>query len=441
MKHNRPITLLPGNQYDLIVIGGGPAGMMAAGRAGELKAKVLLIEKTRSLGNKLNITGKGRCNITNIGDVETFIKNYGSGASAKFMYNCFHVFFNTHLIEFLKSRGVEVIIERGGRVFPKSNKADEVTLCLERYVKQNRVRVKYNCRAAKVLIDADGVMGVRTENNEILQARTVVLATGGMSYPGTGSTGDGYKLVQDLKHTVIDPKPSLVPLEIKESFAGSLSGLSLKNVELSAYVTGSPRPFANMLGEMLFTHYGISGPIVLSMSKQIIEKIVADPDSGVELAINFKPALSPEILDARLQREIKENSRVIIKNMMPNLLPLRMIPVFLERCRLPPGKKCGDMNRSERQAIVHGLQDFRMNVKCARPIEEAIVTAGGIALNEIDPKTMESKLLKNLFFCGEVIDIDGNTGGYNLQAAFTTGYVAGEHAAQQRGRPDNQNIS
>jgi len=413
--------------------------MMAAGRAGELKARVLLIEKTRSLGNKLSITGKGRCNITNIGDVETFIKSYGSGDSAKFMYNILHVFFNTHLMEFLKLRGVEVVIERGGRVFPKSNKADEVTLCLERYLKQKRVRVRYNCRIAKILIDADGIMGVRTETNEILQAKAVILATGGMSYPGTGSTGDGYKLAGELRHTIIDPKPSLVPIEIKESFAGSLKGLSLKNVELSAYETGSHQPFAKMFGEMLFTHYGVSGPIVLTMSKIIIEKMEEldaasndhDAKKSVALAINFKPALSYEILDGRMLREIKDNSRTMVKNMIANLLPLRMIPVFIDRIRLSPMKKCGDITREERQTIVQTLQDFRMTVKCARPIEEAVVTAGGIALNEIDPKTMESKLVKNLFFCGEVIDIDGNTGGYNLQAAFSTGYVAGEKAAEK----------
>ncbi len=417
------------NKCDVIVIGGGPAGMMAAGRAGELKARVLLVEKTRSLGNKLNITGKGRCNITNIGDVETFIKSYGSGTSAKFMYNCLHVFFNTHLIEFLKLHGVEVVIERGGRVFPRSNKADEVTLCLERYLKRNRVRVKYNCRIAKILIDVDGIIGVRTETNEILQSSAVILATGGMSYPGTGSSGDGYKLAGDLKHTIVDPKPSLVPIEIKDSFVRSLEGLSLKNVELSAYDKDANAVFAKLFGEMLFTGFGISGPIVLTMSKQIVEKL--NENKNVELSINFKPALSVEILDARLQREIKENSGTMVKNMMSNLLPLRMIPVFIDRIRLSPMKKCGDITRQERQAIVQTLQDFRMTVKCARPIEEAIVTAGGIALEEIDPKSMESKLVKNLFFCGEVIDIDGHTGGYNLQAAFSTGYVAGEHAVLQ----------
>ena len=411
----------------IIVIGGGPSGMMAASRAAELGAKILLLEKTPRVGNKLRITGKGRCNITNIGAIERFIENYG--VNGRFLYNCYHRFFNEQLIDFLKSNGVEVVVERGGRVFPKSGDAHEITDVLQRIMNQNRVTVLYNKRVIKLIVRDDAIRAVKCDNGKVYTADAVILATGGMSYPDTGSSGDGYQLVREIGHQIVKPSPALVPLEIEDDFISSLQGLALENVELTAFQLPGKKPFASLFGDMMFTDLGISGPIVLTMSKTIIEHLKNDT-GRVELSINFKPALTAQILDNRLLRELSANGKMKVKNMMHHLLPVRFIDVFLKRIALSGEKQCGEITKSERTSIVSALQDFRLTVSGHRPIAEAIITAGGIALDEINPKTMESKIVKGLYFCGEVIDIDGNTGGYNLQAAFSTGYLAGESAAQ-----------
>lgn len=404
----------------VIIIGGGASGMMAAGRAGELGCNVVLLEKTHRLGNKLRITGKGRCNITNIADLDGFILNYGK--NGRFLYSCFSRFFNQDLIDFFKRRGVEMVVERGKRVFPKSNDADEIAECLTKYIKDSKVDIKTNFRVGKILTDKNQVLGIKGEK-EIIYGDAVIIATGGISYPLTGSTGDGYKLAQDSGHTIISLKPGLVPLEIEEDYVKEMQGLSLKNVEVNGFVNG--KKFVKIFGEMLFTHFGVSGPIILTMSKEVISKL---NQGKVVLSINFKPALSREILKKRILREFDEYGRMKFKNILKHLLPNKAIDVFVRLLQIPEDKKSCEISKEERKKIIDGLCDFRLTVKAARPIEEAIVTSGGVALNEINPKTMESKMIKGLYFCGEVIDIDGNTGGYNLQAAFSTGYVAGESA-------------
>jgi len=398
--------------------------MMAAARAGELDADVLLLEKTPHLGNKLRITGKGRCNITNMQELTEFIQHYGK--NGKFLYNCFSKFFNVDLIDFFEKRGVKTVVERGKRVFPKLNKADEVVNCFIHFLKETKVVIKTNFKVNKIITDGTQVIGVRSKNNEIINGNAVVIATGGMSYPHTGSSGDGYILAQDIGHKIIPPSPGLVPLEIEEKFIGELSGLSLKNVELTGFASG--KKFIQQFGEMLFTHYGISGPIVLTMSRKIISKL----NQGiVTLSINFKPTLTRDILEKRILRELKEYGRMRYKNILRHLLPSKAIMVFTRLSNIPADKLGAEINREERKRIVDQLTNFKLTVRRSRPIEEAIITSGGVALNEVNPKTMESKLIKGLFFCGEILDIDGDTGGYNLQAAFSTGYVAGQNASNR----------
>ncbi|MBU2600210.1 NAD(P)/FAD-dependent oxidoreductase [bacterium] len=406
----------------IIVVGGGASGMMAAGRAAECGSQVTLLEKTPSLGNKLKITGKGRCNITNMAELDEFIQNYGR--NGRFLYGCFARFFNHDLIEFFESRGVATVVERGKRVFPKSNEAGDVVKCLINYLKNNQVSIKTNFRVSKVMLDGNKVVGVKGKD-EIVGCEAVIIATGGMSYPRTGSTGNGYKLAEELGHKIIPLTPGLVPLEIEESYVKELAGLSLKNVEVSGFLNG--KEFVKMFGEMLFTHFGLSGPIILTLSHNIVQRLKL---GKVTLSINFKPALTKEILEKRVLRELTEYGKMKFKNILKHLLPNKAIPVFIKLLRIADDKKCGEIDKGERQRLIELLSDFKMQVKGPRSIEEAIITRGGVALNEINPKTMESKKIKGLYFCGEVIDIDGGTGGYNLQSAFSSGYVAGESAAK-----------
>ncbi|MFH0775237.1 MAG: NAD(P)/FAD-dependent oxidoreductase [bacterium] len=423
----------------VIVIGGGPSGMMAAYRAAECGACVTLLERTKNLGNKLRITGKGRCNITNMAELDEFIQNYGK--NGRFLYGCFTRFFNQDLIEFFNQGGVDTVVERGNRVFPKSNEAGEIVTCLVNYLKSNKVSIRTNFRVSKVvkeiadrgsriadlskvMLGNNKIVGVMGEG-EIIYGDAVIIATGGMSYPVTGSSGDGYKLAEELGHRIIPPAPGLVPLEIEESYVKEMAGLSLKNVSLSGFSNG--KEFVKMFGEMLFTHFGVSGPVILTMSHNIVQKLKSE---RVTLSINFKPALTKEMLEKRLLREFDEYGKMQFKNILKHLLPNKAIPVFIKLLKIAEEKRCGEIDKTERQRLIELLSDFKMRVKRPRPIEEAIVTSGGVALNEINPKTMESKKIQGLYFCGEVIDIDGNTGGYNLQSAFSSGYVAGENAAK-----------
>ena len=406
----------------IIVVGGGASGMMAAGRAAECGGQVVLLERTAKLGNKLRITGKGRCNITNMAELDEFIQNYGK--NGRFLYSCFSQFFNHDLIEFFESRGVQTVVERGGRVFPKSNEAGEVVKCLINYLKSTKVLIRTNFRVSKVILDGNKIIGVEGKD-EIIEGDAVIIATGGMSYQSTGSSGDGYKLAEELGHRIIPPTPGLVGLEIEEPYVKELAGLSLKNVSVSGLSNG--KEFVKMFGEMLFTHFGLSGPVILTLSHNIVQRLKLEK---VTLSINFKPALTKEMLEKRVLRELNEYGKMKFKNILKHLLPNKAIPVFIKLLRITEDKKCGEIDKAGRQRLIELLSDFKMQVKCPRPIEEAIITSGGVALNEINPKTMESKKLQGLFFSGEVIDIDGNTGGYNLQSAFSSGYVAGESAAK-----------
>jgi hypothetical protein len=414
------------NEYDVVVIGAGASGMMAAGRAGELGAKTLLLERNDVPGKKLLITGKGRCNITNIEDLKQFVENFGK--NGKFLYRAFTEFFNQDLIELFNNFGVEVKTERGGRVFPVSDEAKDIVEALEQYVLANKVSIKYRSRVKEIFIKENSVVGLKLHDGSTIKTQKVILATGGLSYSLTGSTGDGYEIARMLGHEIVELKPSLVPLETTENFLKEIQGLSLKNVEVSIIANG--KIIASEFGEMLFAHFGISGPVILSMSSKASDALFKK--EKVEISINFKPKLSLDTIDKRLIREFEDNKLKSIKNVLKNLLPQSIIPVFVRLSGIAEDKQCSQISSKEREKLLKLLTDFRMNIKSTRPIDEAIVTKGGVVLSQINPHTMESKLIKGLYFCGEVIDIDGLTGGYNLQAAFSTGRLAGTYAAECR---------
>jgi predicted Rossmann fold flavoprotein len=407
-------------KYNVIVVGGGASGMMAAGRAAQIGCRVLLLEKMQRLGSKLAITGKGRCNITNMEEQEAFLLHYGK--NGKFLRNCYARFFNQDLIDFLEENGVTTVVERGRRVFPADEDAEGIVRCLRTHLQKNDVEITTEFGVDDILVRDGYAIGVQG-NGVNVYGNSVIVATGGLSYPITGSTGDGYRFAMDLGHRVRKPEPNLVPIEIDEGFVATLQGLGLKNVELNAFANG--RRFANLFGEMLFTHFGISGPIVLTMSREIVKMLAKHK---VTLSINFKPALTKAQLERRLLREFALYGKMKYKNVMKHLLPGRLLDAFVQVSGIPVDKKACEINRLERQRTIQLLHGFPLTVKRVRSIDEAIVTDGGVALDEIDPLTMQSRFVRGLFFCGEVIDIAGDTGGYNLQAAFSTGYVAGESA-------------
>lgn len=406
----------------VVVIGGGAAGLMAAVIAGREGAKVTLLEKMNYVGKKMGITGKGRCNITNACDMSDFIKN--TPGNGKFLYGAYERFTNEDLLQLLHDAGLETKVERGGRVFPASDSALDVRNTFMKLMKHYGVDVHLEEPVKKLLIDDGVVTGVVTDK-ETYHADAVVIATGGKSYPATGSTGDGYILAAQAGHTITDIRPSLVPIVTEESWVKDLMGLSLRNVELS--VVAKNKVQAKMFGEMMFTHFGITGPIVLSLS-HTVGKLMRKKNIGtIGLDINLKPALSPETLDKRLQKDFDLYSKKQLINGMKDLLPSRLIPLIIELAGIDPQKPINQISKEERQQIGYMLQHMPLTVKGLRPVEEAIVTAGGISLKEFNPKTMESKLVKGLYGAGEVLDIDAFTGGYNLQAAFSTGYVAAMH--------------
>lgn len=406
----------------VVVIGGGAAGLMAAVIAGREGAKVTLLEKMNYVGKKMGITGKGRCNITNACDMSDFIKN--TPGNGKFLYGAYERFTNEDLLQLLHDAGLETKVERGGRVFPASDSALDVRNTFMKLMKHYGVDVHLEEPVKKLLIDDGVVTGVVTDK-ETYHADAVVIATGGKSYPATGSTGDGYILAAQVGHKITDIRPSLVPIVTEESWVKDLMGLSLRNVELS--VVAKNKVQAKMFGEMMFTHFGITGPIVLSLS-HTVGKLMRKKNIGtIGLDINLKPALSPETLDKRLQKDFDLYSKKQLINGMKDLLPSRLIPLIIELAGIDPQKPINQISKEERQQIGYMLQHMPLTVKGLRPVEEAIVTAGGISLKEFNPKTMESKLLKGLYGAGEVLDIDAFTGGYNLQAAFSTGYVAAMH--------------
>lgn len=406
----------------VVVIGGGAAGLMAAVIAGREGAKVTLLEKMNYVGKKMGITGKGRCNITNACDMSEFIKN--TPGNGKFLYGAYERFTNEDLLQLLHDAGLETKVERGGRIFPASDSALDVRNTFMKLMKQYGVDVHLEEPVKKILVDDGTVTGVVTDK-ETYHTDAVVIATGGKSYPATGSTGDGYILASQVGHTITDIRPSLVPIVTEELWVKDLMGLSLRNVELS--VIAKNKVQATMFGEMMFTHFGITGPIVLSLS-HTVGKLMRKKNIGtIGLDINLKPALSPETLDKRLQKDFDLYSKKQLINGMKDLLPSRLIPLIIKLAGIDPQKPINQISKEERQQIGYMLQHMPLTVKGLRPVEEAIVTAGGISLKEFNPKTMESKLVKGLYGAGEVLDIDAFTGGYNLQAAFSTGYVAAMH--------------
>lgn len=406
----------------VVVIGGGAAGLMAAVIAGREGAKVTLLEKMNYVGKKMGITGKGRCNITNACDMSDFIKN--TPGNGKFLYGAYERFTNEDLLQLLHDAGLETKVERGGRVFPASDSALDVRNTFMKLMKHYGVDVHLEEPVKKLLVDDGVVTGVVTDK-ETYHVDAVVIATGGKSYPATGSTGDGYILAAQVGHKITDIRPSLVPIVTEEPWVKDLMGLSLRNVELS--VVAKNKVQAKMFGEMMFTHFGVTGPIVLSLS-HTVGKLMRKKNIGtIGLDINLKPALSPETLDKRLQKDFDLYSKKQLINGMKDLLPSRLIPLIIELAGIDPQKPINQISKEERQQIGYMLQHMPLTVKGLRPVEEAIVTSGGISLKEFNPKTMESKLVKGLYGAGEVLDIDAFTGGYNLQAAFSTGYVAAMH--------------
>jgi len=407
----------------IIVVGGGAAGLMAAVKAAENGAEVLLLEKMNRVGKKMLITGKGRCNITNTAQIPDLIKNItGNGA---FLNSTIRAFDNEDVIAFFNGLGLSTKVERGGRIFPESDKAADVVGSMLRALHRLGVKIEVNQVIDHILVNDGSVCGVKTKTGKIYEGDAVILATGGASYPGTGSTGDGYAMAKNLGHSLVPIKPSLVPLETKESWVKSVQGLSLKNVKVTALADGEK--IGEDFGEMLFTHFGVSGPIILSLSRVVTEQLLAG--KKVELSINLKPALTPEVLDKRIQRDFEKFIRKQIKNSLHELLPAKLIDVMIGLASLEPDKEIHQVTKEERLRLVNAIEHLTVTVTKTRPIAEAIVTAGGIEVKEINPKTMESKLVKHLYFAGEVIDIDGYTGGFNLQAAFSTGAAAGQYAA------------
>ena len=406
----------------VIVIGGGAAGMIAAISAAQAGNNVTLIEKNNVLGKKILITGKGRCNITSSIEMEEFIKNIpGNG---RFLYSAFQNFTNQDIIDLLKQNGLEVKEERGNRIFPVTDKAQSVVDCLIKELRKYNIDIKLNKRVTEILVKDNEVSGVKLENDEVLNASKVILATGGKSYPLTGSNGDGYEMATKLGHTIVEPRGSLVPLTADTSLCQSLQGLSLRNVKVLIKDIEKNKKIYDDFGEMLFTHFGVSGPTILSSSAHLL-RYNNFGKGNIKLFIDLKPALDNEALDLRIRRDFEEFKNKSFKNSLEKLLPQKMIPVIIELSKINPNKKVNEITREERLALVNLMKNFEVTITGFRPVEEAIVTAGGISIKEINPKTMESKLVSGLHFAGEIIDVDAYTGGFNLQIAYSTGYVAG----------------
>ena len=436
----------------IIVIGAGAAGLMAAATAAEKGAQVTLLEKNEKAGKKIYITGKGRCNLANACATEDFFGNVVS--HSKFLYSAIYGFTPQDTIDFFEQNGLSVKTERGNRVFPVSDHASDVTKTLVNVCKKRGVDIRYNTEVAEVLTesfssdgdnadpDADNnpessgknhmsrITGVRVRNSkkdgetEVLKADAVIIATGGLSYPATGSTGDGYMFAKELSHRVTDIRPALVPLNAKESFCTDLSGLSLKNISIR--IMRGKKKFYEDFGELLFTHFGVSGPVILSGSSYVVKEL---EKGELDLFIDLKPALSVDELENRLLREFSDNINKNVDNMFGALVPKKLTEPLLMQAKIPASRVCRDVTVAERKAIVEALKGFRLTITSARDIKEAIVTSGGVDVRDINPSTMESKIVKGLYFVGELIDVDALTGGFNLQIAWSTGHLAGISAA------------
>ena len=411
----------------VIVVGGGPSGMLAAISAAQNENNVIILERNKFLGKKILVTGKGRCNVTSSIDIEDFIKNIpGNG---KFLYSSFQNFTNVDIVNLLESNGIKLKEERGNRYFPVSDKAEDVRACLENQVrKYKNIQVKTNSRVLKILSENEEGIGVQLENGEKIMASKVIIATGGNSYTGTGSTGDGYKMAKEVGHTIEKIRGSLVPLTSNNNVCRQMQGLSLKNVKIEIKEKEKNKKIYDDFGEMLFTHFGVSGPTILSASAHLLRYKDIDrllKEEKIILNIDLKPALSEDELDKRILRDFEEFKNKEFKNSLDKLLPKKMIDVIVTLSKISFSKKVNEITKDERLNLVKLLKSFEIVIDGFRPVEEAIVTAGGISTKEINPKTMESKIIKGLYFAGEVIDVDAYTGGFNLQIAYSTGYTAG----------------
>ena len=434
----------------VVVIGGGAGGMLAAGRAAQRGARVILLEKTGQLGQKLLVSGKTRCNLTNSKPLKEFIAMYGS--NGRFLYGAFDHFFRDDLLALLERYGVQTKVERGGRIFPASDDARDVAGAFRRYLDDHRVEIRTGVRVTEIMVQnarITGVMSKKDRNRDpvFLFADAVILATGGATWPGTGSTGDGYDMAAALGHTIVPLRPALVPLIVEETaLAKSMQGVSLRNVRLNAFqcraddiddekaptrdtgrgIPGKrPRPpvIESRLGEMMVTHFGIGGPVTLLMSLKIVDALAGGP---VSIAIDLKPALDRSQLQNRLQRDFDQHGKRSYRRILAGLLPLKMIEPFIQMTGIPADKPAHQIAATERERIAGLLKSLRFNIRAPLPLSSAIITAGGVSLKEIDSRTMASRLIRGLYFCGEVMDIDADTGGYNLQAAFSTGFLAAE---------------
>jgi predicted Rossmann fold flavoprotein len=402
---------------EVIVIGGGPAGMIGAIMAARNNKKVLLIEKNDKLGKKLYITGKGRCNITNESDVDELFNNIIT--NNKFLYSALYTFDSYSLINFFNELGLKTKTERGNRVFPKSDKSSDVIKVLDKELKRLNVKVLLNTSVKNIIIKDNTLQAIKTTDNEIFNCSKVIVATGGISYSSTGSTGDGYKFAKKIGHNIKETVPGLVPLEVDENWVPKLQGVSLKNVNIK-FINNNKVIYENF-GEMLFTHYGLTGPLILSGSSYLPKNNIKD----IKLEIDLKPSLSFEQLDKRVVKDFSKYSRKNFSNALNDLLPKKMIPVIIDLSTIPDDKQVDQITKEERKQLVNLLKSLKCTIKNRRDFNEAIITRGGINIKEINPNTMESKLIDNIYFAGEVLDLDALTGGYNLQIAFSTGYLAG----------------
>ena len=408
----------------VIVVGAGAAGLMAAGQAAEMGTETLLLEKMNHPGRKLRIAGKGRCNLTNVAPVSEFIAHFGP--NGRFLRQTFAQFFNSDLVAFFEELGIRTVTERGGRVFPASGQAQDVVDALVWWVGERGVTLRTRSPVERLLVEGGWVTGVQASRGRIHRASAVIVATGGASYPATGSTGDGYRLAESVGHTIVPIRPALVPLETAGDVAPRLQGLSLRNVTVRVWVNREKQ--AEAFGEMLFTHFGVSGPIILSLSRQVVDALRLG--QRVILSIDLKPALDHPKLDARLLRDLDAHGKRHFRTLLKGLLPSKLIPVCIDLVNIPPHKAAHQITSEERQRLRTWLKDFRLEVMGHRPFTEAIITAGGVDVREVDPRTLASRLVEGLYFAGEVLDVDADTGGYNLQAAFSTGWVAGRSAAR-----------
>jgi len=402
-------------KYEVVVIGAGPSGIFSSIFAKQNKKEVSLIERNDTIGKKIFLTGNGRCNLTSYNEIDDFISKYRNG---KFLMNAFSRFFNKDLIEFFEKNGLKLKVERGKRVYPASDKAEDVVKTLKTIIDKRGVKLFLKNRVQNIE-KVENKFIIKTDKN-IIEAKKIVIATGGKSFPQTGSEGDGYKWAKEFGHTIYGPFPALCGIEIKENFIKKWQGITLKNVKIKAVL--NKKVIGEEFGEVLFTHYGISGPAVLNLSGDVSENI---SKGEIKISINLKPALNYEKLEKRLEREFSNNSNKEIKNVFKNLLPNKMIDEFLYQCGIMARKKTNQITKEERKILVSNLLSFNLNVKKTRDFSDSMVTRGGVVVKEINPKTMESKIVKGIYFAGEIIDIDGKTGGYNLQASFSTGYVAG----------------